>query len=254
MTTLNAANYHVAWIAPLAIEYGAAIAMLDKIHDGTFPAARGGHYVFTAGEIGHHKVIIAKLAGEIGNVTTADLAAEIRLLFPNICLSFVVGIAAGLPLPPNRDIRLGDVLVAVPNQKDSGVVVYDFGKKTPEGFVPIKSFAQTSKLAQPAVKTVRGEWRRLQRDKFLSHYAKIMTKRHEVAVEGYPEDYTDPGQEKDEGPINPLVSVAGEDKADTDDATTTAATESIQDTRTNSEPPKNPLVYGMDQLERQIWC
>jgi nucleoside phosphorylase len=55
----------------------------------------------------------------------------------------MVGIGGGAPTEEN-DIRLGDVVVSVPNKMCSGVVQYDCGKRLPAG-----DFVQTGQLNAP---------------------------------------------------------------------------------------------------------
>jgi hypothetical protein len=52
-------HYTVAWIAPLEVEAQAAWYMLDHEHRGNFSTNRGDDYVYTAGDINGHNVIIA---------------------------------------------------------------------------------------------------------------------------------------------------------------------------------------------------
>ncbi|OAR01939.1 hypothetical protein LLEC1_05883 [Akanthomyces lecanii] len=120
--------YTVAWIAPLEIEARAAACMLDREHDGRFSMQRGDDYVYQAGEICGHNVII-----EYGTGSAAALASQVKKFFPNIWFGLLVGVAAGLPSligPLIRDIRLGDVLVALPEGDSAGLVAYDLGKET----------------------------------------------------------------------------------------------------------------------------
>ncbi|KAH6687475.1 hypothetical protein F5X68DRAFT_240037 [Plectosphaerella plurivora] len=166
MQQLNPADYHVAWIAPPEIEYAAAIQMLDEWHN------------------------VATLASEFGNVTAAALTSEIRIRFPKIQLSLLVGIAAGLPLLPDRDIRLGDVLVAVPSQSDTGIVAYDTGKIGPGGYEKLATLAQPAPLVRSVVTAVRGEWRGLHskpgpgsKAKFQSYYDAIERKGNDTGHE-----------------------------------------------------------------------
>jgi nucleoside phosphorylase len=208
MPSLDPANYHVAWIAPLWIEHVAAINMLDDQHDGSFPHREGRKYQVTAGKIQENNVIIATLHGEYGNVTVADLASEIRNRFPRLQLCLLVGVAAGLPLLPDRDIRLGDVLVAVPSQHDAGMVAYNLGKATPDGFFELRTLAQADSLVRSTITMVRAEWEGsrsrpdlAQKTKFLSHYHAIKNWKHGVNVKGYPDDFACPGQELDNGPV-----------------------------------------------------
>src|SRR5271154_3134148 len=109
--------------------------MLDNRHRGIFPMGRGDDYIFQAGDVCGHNVIIATLpAGqEYGTGSAAALASQIKTFFPNLWFGLLVGIAAGLPnfsrIPP-RDIRLGDVLVGLPEGESAGLIAYDLGKET----------------------------------------------------------------------------------------------------------------------------
>ena len=77
MPELNPDIYTVAWIAPLEIEAQAALHMMDHPHRGRFPMGRGDDYVFHAGDIFGHNVIVATLpAGqEYGTGSAAALAS-----------------------------------------------------------------------------------------------------------------------------------------------------------------------------------
>ncbi|KAL4766687.1 nucleoside phosphorylase domain-containing protein [Aspergillus nidulans var. acristatus] len=91
--------------------------MLDKVHSGGFPVGPGDDYLFHAGEIHGHNVVIATFAAGqwYGTNSAACLASHIRKSFPKLWFGLLVGVAAGLPnhsCSPPRDIRLGDVIVA----------------------------------------------------------------------------------------------------------------------------------------------
>jgi hypothetical protein len=139
MRELDAALYTIAWIAPLEIEAQAARHMLDNRHDGKFPISRGDDYVFLAGDINGHNIVIATLppGQEYGTGSAAALASQIKKFFTNLWFGLLVGVAAGLPnlrkIPP-IDIRLGDVLVGLSEGDSAGLVAYDLGKEASEGF------------------------------------------------------------------------------------------------------------------------
>lgn len=59
--TLDPKDYKVAWMAPLEIEARAAMCLLDERHSGRFPVNRGDDYVFRAGAMGGHNIIVATL-------------------------------------------------------------------------------------------------------------------------------------------------------------------------------------------------
>ena len=118
MADLDPALYTIAWIAPLEIEAQAALHMLDHKHEGRFPTSRGDDYVFEAGDINGHNIIIATLpmGQEYGTGSAAAIASQIKKFFPNLWFGLLVGVAAGLPnhqKDPPVDIRLGDVLVGI---------------------------------------------------------------------------------------------------------------------------------------------
>ncbi|PVH90366.1 hypothetical protein DM02DRAFT_500703, partial [Periconia macrospinosa] len=87
------------------------------------------------GEIGEHKIVMACLpAGRMGVGAAAVVADNMRRTFKSIRFGFLVGIGGGVPYQ-GRDIRLGDVVVSVPNGSYGGVVQYDFGKMEAGGTV-----------------------------------------------------------------------------------------------------------------------
>ncbi|EMT66140.1 hypothetical protein FOC4_g10006529 [Fusarium odoratissimum] len=161
MRELEATLYTIAWIAPLEIEAQAACHMLDNRHDGKFPISRGDDYVFLAGDINGHNIVIATLppGQEYGTGSAAALASQIKKFFTNLWFGLLVGVAAGLPnlrkIPP-IDIRLGNVLVGLSEGDSAGLV------------------------AAPG-----------DTDVFLPFYERIKDKEHSRGT------FADPGQEKD---------------------------------------------------------
>ncbi|KAI0099771.1 nucleoside phosphorylase domain-containing protein [Nemania sp. FL0031] len=84
-------------------------------------------YVYSFGLIGEHKVVIAR-PHQIGTVKAAQCAATVCQQFPNVRFALMVGIGAGIPNLPKRDIRLGDIAISIPQDGHPGVLQYDFGK------------------------------------------------------------------------------------------------------------------------------
>ncbi|PWY64383.1 purine and uridine phosphorylase [Aspergillus eucalypticola CBS 122712] len=68
-------------------------------------------------------------------ISAATVAIQMRSAFPSIRFGLMGGIGGGVP-SPEHDIRLGDVVVGRPDNQCGGVVQYDFGKSTSNGFVP----------------------------------------------------------------------------------------------------------------------
>jgi nucleoside phosphorylase len=204
----------VAWIAPLEIEAQAAWYMLDHEHKGNFTISRGDDYVYTAGDINGHNVIIATFPSgqDYGVGSAAALASQVKKSFPNLWFGLLVGVAAGLPnlsrVPP-RDIRLGDVLVGVGEGDDAGLVSYGLGKETSDGFQLLRHGVQAK--TETVVRSVIGSIKALapmHGNVFLQYYESIKDKKHSNGT------FADPGQERDQlyqivddenGPVTKLV-------------------------------------------------
>ncbi|THC90159.1 hypothetical protein EYZ11_010386 [Aspergillus tanneri] len=191
--------YTVAWIAPLEIEARAALHLLDNRHQGQFPWSYGYDYLFHAGDINGHNVIIATLPSgqEYGTGSAAALASQIKASFPNIRFGLLVGVAAGLPnlsRSPPYDIRLGDVLVGLPDGESAGLVAYDLGKDTKNGFQLLccgHVLARTETIVRSAIGCIKIESPH-DADIFLPFYESIRDKRHANGT------FRDPGQDQDE--------------------------------------------------------
>ncbi|KAL2869911.1 5'-methylthioadenosine/S-adenosylhomocysteine nucleosidase [Aspergillus lucknowensis] len=145
---LDPAEYKVGWICALQIELDAAQRMLDRIHTKGF-----GHgtdcNLYILGQIGQLNIVLTCLPmGQYGNNIAAVVATRMMNRFPQIDIGLMVGIGGGLPSAKN-DIRLGDVVVSKPHHQYGGVVQYDMGKLTSDGFITTGSLkAPPEKLLQ----------------------------------------------------------------------------------------------------------
>ena len=156
-------DYTIAWIAVLPIEAEAALGMLDKQHQGQFESVRGDDYIYIGGEINGHNVVVATWpAGQnYGVGAAAALVNQVKARFTNIWFALLVGVAAGIPnLAPKdprqrRDIRLGDVLVCVPDKANSGIVHYDLGKDTEAGFLLNGRQAEIPAIVRAAIGNIQ---------------------------------------------------------------------------------------------------
>ena len=195
---LDFEHYTVAWIVLLEIEAQAAWYMLDHEHQGNFTTNRGDDYVYTAGDINGHNVIIATFpAGhDYGVGSAAALASQVKKSFPNLWFGLLVGVAAGLPdlsrIPP-RNICLGDVLVGVGEGESAGLVSYGVGKETSVGFEVLYHGAQakTETVVRSAIGSIKS-LTPMHGNVFLQYYESIRNKRHSNGM------FADPGQEKDQ--------------------------------------------------------
>jgi nucleoside phosphorylase len=189
--------YTVAWIAPREIEAQAAWYMLDNVHQGNFSISRGDDYVYTAGDINGHNVVIATFPADhdYGVGSAAALAGQVKKSFPNLWFGLLVGVAAGLPnldrIPP-RDIRLGDILVGLGGGGNAGLVSYGLGKETSGGFELLRDGAQakTETVLRAAIGNIK-TFAPMRGNDFLKYYKNIKDKKHSNGT------FADPGQKKD---------------------------------------------------------
>lgn len=172
---------------------------MDRRHHGRFPIRRGDDYIFQAGDVWGHNIVIATLpAGqEYGTGSAAALASQVKKFFPNLWFGLLVGVAAGLPnlsATPPRDIRLGDVLVALPDGESAGLVAYDLGKETgKDGFQPLRFghvLATTEAVVRAAIGSIKLNAPN-DTDIFLPCYETIKDKEHATGT------FLDPGQDMD---------------------------------------------------------
>lgn len=125
-------DYAVGWVCALPIELAAAKGMLDEEHEPLETEAHETN-IYTLGRVGHHNVVIACMPkGQMGTTSAAAVTAQMMSTFTSIRIGLMVGIGGGVP--SEADIRLGDVVVSQPCKTHGGVVQYDFGKDTPDGF------------------------------------------------------------------------------------------------------------------------
>lgn len=145
-------DYTVGWVCALPVELAAAKAMLDEEHA---TASDNDNNVYCMGSIaGHNVVIVCLPAGCIGNSPATAVATQMQAAFKGIRFGLMVGIGGGVP-SAEADIRLGDVVVSQPQCNFGGVVQYDFGKSTPDGFERIGLLNAPPQILLSAVNTVR---------------------------------------------------------------------------------------------------
>ncbi|KAF5500026.1 hypothetical protein CGCA056_v014975 [Colletotrichum aenigma] len=111
--------------------------MLDREHP-RLATKEGDSNIYVLGELSGHDVVLACLPGSQGKGAAATVATNMARTFPSIKWRFFVGIGGGVP-SKKHDIRLGDVVVSMPEGQYGGVVQYDLGRETEAGFV-LKGF------------------------------------------------------------------------------------------------------------------
>ncbi|KAK6359100.1 hypothetical protein TWF696_000267 [Orbilia brochopaga] len=130
---LNSEDYTIGWVCTLPEERTAACAILDEEH---LPLPRQDGLdinVYEFGRVGLCNIIIATPpAGLYGYGVGRRALAQMRRSFPSITACLVVGVGGGVPALPQRDIRLGDVVVSE-SVVDLGVRASKLYEATQEG-------------------------------------------------------------------------------------------------------------------------
>ena len=111
--------YAVGIVCAIEFEMSAVRYMLDKEHT-RLPRKPGDSTLYILGELSGHNVVLASLPGSQGKGAAAAVAKDMTRTFPSIELRLMVGIGGGVPSKKN-DIRLGDVVVSMPDGQHSGV-------------------------------------------------------------------------------------------------------------------------------------
>ncbi|KAI0115923.1 hypothetical protein GGR51DRAFT_368392 [Nemania sp. FL0031] len=127
--------YTVGILCTLPEEGAAMKTVFDEIYD------EPDHYVL--GSIGNHNVALAYLPLESGIAAASTAASKLGTDFPTIKFGLLVGIAGGIP-SNTTDIRLGDVVVGVPQGTHPGVIQLGRGKDLEQN-----GFQRTGSLNRP---------------------------------------------------------------------------------------------------------
>ncbi|OAQ98846.1 hypothetical protein LLEC1_05252 [Akanthomyces lecanii] len=126
------ASYTVAFICALELEMSAVRCMFDVSHP-SLPPEPDDSNLYILGELSGHNVVLAWLSGYQGKGAAAIVATNLSRSFPAIQWRFLVGIGGGVP-SSEHDIRLGDVVISMPEGRYGGIVQYDLGKDGEEEF------------------------------------------------------------------------------------------------------------------------
>ncbi|KAI1113875.1 nucleoside phosphorylase domain-containing protein [Nemania sp. NC0429] len=130
-------GYTIGILCAMNLERNAVLYMLDKEHR-PLPTDPGDPNSYTLGELHGHNVVLACLPSQQGKGAAATVATNMARSFPSIKLRLFVGIGGGVP-SAKHDIRLGDVVISMPEGEHGGVVQYDLGRQTNWGF-EVKGF------------------------------------------------------------------------------------------------------------------
>lgn len=158
----NPEDYTVGWICAIEPEFLAAQLCLGDTHpDLTYRPSPNDTNTYILGKISNHNVVIACLPhGSYGTSSATNVATNMLRSFPNVRIGLMVGIGGGAPTP-DRDIRLGDIVVSSPGDGKGGVFQYDLGKKIQEqDFQEIGSLNRPPTCLLTAVTRLNVEYKR----------------------------------------------------------------------------------------------
>ncbi|KAF3140276.1 hypothetical protein TWF703_003149 [Orbilia oligospora] len=169
----NYEDYNVAVITALDYEMSAFRYMLDKEHT-TLPTKEGDTNMYILGEYNRHNIVIACLPGNQGKGAASIASTNLNRTFPCVIWRFLIGIGGAVP-SFEHDIRLGDVVISMPEGIHGGVVQYDLGKDVEDGF-NIKGFLVPPPTLLRNVAQVMKSNHLLQDNK-VDEFISLMTKR-----------------------------------------------------------------------------
>lgn len=135
---LTLEHIQIGWISALPIEALLAEIMLDEEIEQAIALPPNDNNIYTYGRIkiagshAFHIVAIAQLPlSTTGRASAATVANNMRRTFPNLKFGIMVGIAGGI-WTTEVDVRLGDMVVGVPDDGGPGIIQYDHGKAIQE--------------------------------------------------------------------------------------------------------------------------
>ncbi|KAL2827679.1 hypothetical protein BJY01DRAFT_255622 [Aspergillus pseudoustus] len=174
-------EFTIAIICALPLEADAVEALFDEVYDKlgrSYGKRDGDANSYINGRIGKHNVVLCHMP-EMGKVSAAIVSASAKASYRRLELALVVGICGGVPQYKDKEIFLGDAIVA------DSVVGYGFGKQYPGGFQSkpvsristpeVRSFVaalQTGQLRLEFLNRTRSHLRKLRQDNAKWQYPK----------------------------------------------------------------------------------
>ncbi|KAH8197326.1 hypothetical protein TruAng_008492 [Truncatella angustata] len=130
-------DYTIAIICPMGDEMSPVLALLHETHENLSTSRDQNAYKL--GAIGQHNIVVAGMP-IIGNNAASMVVTQLLNDFRRIRFGLLVGVGGGIPDENYDDedlvdIRLGDVVVSESRGTFGGVVQFDRGKSTTEGFI-----------------------------------------------------------------------------------------------------------------------
>ncbi|KAF3022400.1 hypothetical protein E8E14_003859 [Neopestalotiopsis sp. 37M] len=190
---LRHGDYTVAIICPMGDELSPVLALLDEVHENLGTGRDQNAYKL--GRMGHHNVVVAGMP-EIGNNAAAMVATQLLNDFSQIRFALLVGIGGGIPDEDYddddlNDIRLGDVVVGHSRGAYGGVIQFDRGKATTEGFVVTGHQSRPPHVLAANVEILKAS-HNLHGDSIPRYLGEMLAR-----YPGMKEKYSSPGPERD---------------------------------------------------------
>lgn len=181
-------QYTIGWICALPSELRAARAMLDQEHEDLPHQSKNDDNSYILGSIKQHNIAMPVLP-QYGTSSATSTVKSMKSTFPNLRFVLMVGIGGGIPSKTN-DIRLGDVVVPLPDGQGGGVIQYDLGREVDGEFHRVGVMNMPPKLLLSTVNNLRSE---SSLGKTLSGYVEIAAGKSEE-----PEEWTYLGTGQDQ--------------------------------------------------------
>lgn len=189
MSPFHDYEYTVGWICAKTIEMTAARVMFDKIHGRSRDRQSSEDAnTYLLGESHGHKIAMTTLPAEksAGGTDKASKVVDgLAITFPNVKFCLLVGIGGGVPGDPVPDIRLGDVVVVIPEANHGGVIQHDRGKLTDEGFIRTGNLDSPPDMLLAAVNNLRSDTRRYGRLFEEVIWPKLLANRESISEEAW---------------------------------------------------------------------
>ncbi|KIX06815.1 uncharacterized protein Z518_04791 [Rhinocladiella mackenziei CBS 650.93] len=223
---LDHRDYTVAIICPLEVELSAMRLMLEDEH-AMLPPKAGDTNGYICGEMSGHNIVIGYLPyGSQGIGAAASVATHMERTFPSIKLRMLVGIGGGVP-SDEYDIRLGDVVIGMPDRGHGGVIQYDLGKETLTGFQRKGHLDAPPTIWRDAVVRMRSDHRNKRKQQMWNFLSEAQSR-----------GYSCPAPEKDVLFLNDSPHVPNQPTCAQCDKTRTV-------TRTSRDPYVPSIFYGL---------
>ncbi|KAI6444368.1 hypothetical protein MCOR16_009695 [Pyricularia oryzae] len=186
-------DYTVAIICPMGVELAPVLALFDEEHMGL--RANRDQNAYKLGRMGQHNVVVAAMP-LTGNNPAAMVATQLLNDFGRVRFGLLVGVGGGIPDKDYddedlHDIRLGDLVVSEAHDGFGGVVQFDRGKSTAEGFVRTGHLNKPPHVLAGTVELLKALHKQ-HGNSILRHFDEMLSR--------YPrmqEEYSSPGVEQD---------------------------------------------------------